>query len=120
MFDFCKYVLQGVNAHQSGYRLRLWLLPTHGELPQLQRTRLPPYRIECRILRWQPAEQLNQIQKILTTKAKSAANPLFEVTYGSYCVVLLYVDEFFGRMVAEKHIDLPAGIMDSEHGAVSA
>lgn len=53
-------------------------------------------------------EQLNQIQKILTAKAESALNPLFEIPYSSDPIVLQHVEEYFSRMVAEKRIDLPA------------
>lgn len=53
-------------------------------------------------------EQLNQIQKILTVKAESAANPLFEIPYSSDPIVLQHVDEYFTRMVAEKRIDMPS------------
>jgi len=53
-------------------------------------------------------DQLNQIQKILTTKANNPDQPLFDIPYTSDAVVIRYVDEFYNRMVAEKRIDVHA------------
>jgi len=50
-------------------------------------------------------DQLNQIQKILTTKANNPGQPLFDIPCSSDAVVIRYVDEFYKRMVAEKLID---------------
>ena len=51
-------------------------------------------------------DQLNLIQKILTTKAANNGNPLLEVPFTADPVVINYVDEFYNRMVAEKRIDV--------------
>jgi hypothetical protein len=50
-------------------------------------------------------DQLNQIQKIITTKANNPDQPLFDIPCTSDAVVIRYVDEFYKRMVAEKLID---------------
>jgi len=53
-------------------------------------------------------DQLNLIQKILTTKANNPGQPLFDIPCSSDAVVIRYVDEFYKRMVAEKRIDVHA------------
>ena len=52
------------------------------------------------------SDQLNLIQKILTEKVKNTDNPLFVVPFSDDKLVLLYVEEFYNRMVAEKRIDV--------------
>ena len=52
------------------------------------------------------SEQLNQIQKILTSKVSNLSTPLFEVPYSEDPTVLRYVEEFYNRMVSEKRIDV--------------
>lgn len=51
-------------------------------------------------------DQLNLIQKILTQKVNND-QPLFELPFTDDALVLLYVDEFYKRMVCEKRIDVP-------------
>ena len=51
-------------------------------------------------------DQLNLIQKILTSKVNNHDNPLFELSYTEDETVNHYVDKFYGRMVAEKRIDI--------------
>jgi hypothetical protein len=51
-------------------------------------------------------DQLNLIQKILTTKVANHDNPLFELPYTDDTTVIRYVEEFYQRMVAEKRIDV--------------
>ena len=51
-------------------------------------------------------DQLNLIQKILTSKVANHDKPLFELPYTDDSTVLSHVDEFFKRMVAEKRIDV--------------
>ena len=51
-------------------------------------------------------DQLNLIQKILTTKATNHDQPLFELPLTDDPTVLHYVDKFYNRMVAEKRIDV--------------
>lgn len=52
-------------------------------------------------------DQLNTIQKILTTKANNPSQPLFELPYSEDPVVIQYVDKFYNQMVAQKRIDVP-------------
>ncbi|MDO8898618.1 MAG: IS1634 family transposase [Bacteroidales bacterium] len=52
-------------------------------------------------------DQLNLIQKILTTKVAHHDQPLFDLPYTDDPTVLHYVDEFYNRMVTEKRIDAP-------------
>jgi len=51
-------------------------------------------------------DQLNLIQKILTSKVNNHDNPLFELSYTDDATVTHFVDKFYGRMVAEKRIDV--------------
>ena len=51
-------------------------------------------------------DQLNLIQKILTAKVANHDKPLFELPYTNDPTVILHVEEFFNRMVAEKRIDV--------------
>ena len=51
-------------------------------------------------------DQLNLIQKILTSKVNHQDKPLFELPYTDDAVVNHYVEEFYNRMVCEKRIDL--------------
>lgn len=51
-------------------------------------------------------DQLNLIQKILTAKVANHDKPLFELPYTDDPTVILRVEEFFKRMVAEKRIDV--------------
>ena len=51
-------------------------------------------------------DQLNLIQKILTSKVNNPDKPLFELPYTDDTVVNHYVDEFYNRMVCEKRIDV--------------
>jgi hypothetical protein len=51
-------------------------------------------------------DQLNLIQKILTSKVANHDNALFELPYTDDTTVIRYVDEFYNRMVAEKRIDV--------------
>jgi hypothetical protein len=51
-------------------------------------------------------DQLNLIQKILTTKVNTPDQPLFEQPYTNDPHVIHYVNEFYARMVAEKRIDV--------------
>jgi len=51
-------------------------------------------------------DQLNLIQKILTSKVNNQDKPLFELPYTGDAVVIRYVDEFYNRMVSEKRIDV--------------
>jgi len=51
-------------------------------------------------------DQLNLIQKILTSKVNNHDKPLFELPYTDDAVVIRYVDEFYNRMVSEKRIDV--------------
>ena len=46
-------------------------------------------------------DQLNLIQKILTSKVNNHDKPLFELPYTDDAVVIHYVDEFYNRMVSE-------------------
>lgn len=51
-------------------------------------------------------DELNLIQKILTSKVKNYDNPLFEHPYTDDSKILSYVDLFFNQMIAEKKIDV--------------
>jgi len=51
-------------------------------------------------------DQLNTIQKILTTKANNNDQPLFELPFTEDATVNQYVEKFYNRMVAEKRIDV--------------
>jgi len=51
-------------------------------------------------------DQLNIIQKILTTKANNNDQSLFELPYSEDATVTQYVEKFYNRMVAEKRIDV--------------
>lgn len=51
-------------------------------------------------------DQLNLIQKILTSKVYNYNNPLFELSYTDDATVIRYVDQFYQRMVSEKRIDV--------------
>jgi len=51
-------------------------------------------------------DQLNLIQKILTSKVNNHHNPLFELPYTDDEMVTHFVDKFYSRMVAEKRIDV--------------
>jgi hypothetical protein len=51
-------------------------------------------------------DQLNLIQKILTSKVANYNNALFELPYTDDITVIQCVDDFFKRMVAEKRIDV--------------
>jgi len=51
-------------------------------------------------------DQLNLIQKILTSKAESHDQSLFELPYTDDTTVNHYVEEFYNRMIAEKRIDV--------------
>jgi hypothetical protein len=51
-------------------------------------------------------DQLNLIQKILTTKINNHNKALFELPYTDDPRVIHYVDEFYTRMVVEKRIDV--------------
>ena len=51
-------------------------------------------------------DQLNLIQKILTSKVYNHNQPLFELPYTDDALVIHYVDEFYNRMIAEKRIDI--------------
>jgi hypothetical protein len=59
-------------------------------------------------------DQLNLIQKILTTKVANHDNPLFELPYTDDPTVIRYVDEFYKRMVADKRIDVFVGEKDKK------
>lgn len=64
-------------------------------------------------------DQLNLIQKILTTKVNIPAMPLFELPFSDDPMVVHYVDLFFNRMVTEKRIDIfidKANIKPSKNG----
>ena len=50
--------------------------------------------------------QLNLIQKILTIKVNNYDKPLFELPFTDDITVIHFVDKFYGRMVAEKRIDV--------------
>ncbi len=52
------------------------------------------------------ANQLNTIQKILTTKANNNDQPLFDLPFTEDATVNQYVEKFFNRMIAEKRIDV--------------
>jgi len=52
------------------------------------------------------ADQLNLIQKIITSKAANCNNPLFTIPYTNDIIVNQYVDEFYDRLVSEKRIDV--------------
>ena len=52
------------------------------------------------------ADQLNLIQKIITSKAANCNNPLFVLPYTDDVIVNQYVDEFYDRLVSEKRIDV--------------
>lgn len=51
-------------------------------------------------------DQLNLIQKILTSKVNNFNNPLFELPYTDDATVIQYVAQFYQRMVSEKRIDV--------------
>jgi len=51
-------------------------------------------------------DQLNTIQKILTTKANNNDQPLFDLPFTEDATVIQYVEKFYNRMVAEKRIDV--------------
>jgi len=51
-------------------------------------------------------DQLNTIQKILTTKANNNDQPLFDLPFTEDTTVNQYVEKFYNRMVAEKRIDV--------------
>jgi hypothetical protein len=51
-------------------------------------------------------DQLNTIQKILTTKTNNNDQPLFELPFTEDATVNQYVEKFYNRMVAEKRIDV--------------
>ena len=51
-------------------------------------------------------DQLNTIQKILTTKANNNDQPLFDLPFTEDATVNQYVEKFYNRMVAEKRIDV--------------
>ena len=51
-------------------------------------------------------DQLNLIQKILTSKVNNFNNPLFELPYTDDATVIHYVNQFYQRMVCEKRIDV--------------
>jgi transposase len=51
-------------------------------------------------------DQLNLIQKILTSKVNNYDNPLFELPFTDDTTVSHYVDKFYSCMVAEKRIDV--------------
>ena len=51
-------------------------------------------------------DQLNTIQKILTTKANNNDQPLFDLPFTQDATVNQYVEKFYNRMVAEKRIDV--------------
>ena len=61
-------------------------------------------------------DQLNLIQKILTSKVNNHGNPLFELPYTDDATVTHYVDKFYNRMVAEKRIDVLVGKVPSKSG----
>jgi transposase len=52
------------------------------------------------------ADQLNQIQKILTVKADNSSKPLFDLPESDDPIIVRYVDELYMRMVDEKKIDV--------------
>ncbi len=52
-------------------------------------------------------DQLNLIQKILTSKVKNYDNPLFELPFTDDTTVIHYVDKLYNLMIAEKRIDVP-------------
>ncbi len=52
-------------------------------------------------------DQLNLIQKILTSKVKNYDNPLFELPFTDDRTVIHYVDKLYNLMIAEKRIDVP-------------
>jgi len=51
-------------------------------------------------------DQLNLIQKILTSKVNNFNNPLFELPYTDDATVIQYVAQFYQRMVSQKRIDV--------------
>ncbi|PKP51395.1 MAG: hypothetical protein CVT92_12920 [Bacteroidetes bacterium HGW-Bacteroidetes-1] len=51
-------------------------------------------------------DQLNLIKKILTSKVNNHGSTLFELPYTDDAKVSSLVDKFYGRMVAEKRIDV--------------
>lgn len=51
-------------------------------------------------------DQLNLIQKILTSKVENHDQSLFELPYTDDTTVNNYVEEFYNRMIAEKRIDV--------------
>jgi len=51
-------------------------------------------------------DQLNLVQKILTAKVANHDKPLFELPCTNDPTVILHVEEFFNRMVAQKRIDV--------------
>jgi hypothetical protein len=52
------------------------------------------------------AEQLNQIQKILTARVNQPSQTLFDDTYSNDPVVVQYVEDLYQKMVKEKRIDV--------------
>jgi len=50
-------------------------------------------------------DQLNLIQKILTSKVNNINNLLFELPYTDDATIIHYLDQFYQRMVSEKRID---------------
>jgi len=59
-------------------------------------------------------DQLNLIQKILTSKVNNFNKPLFELPFTDDPFVLHYVDDFYNRMVCEKRIDVPDSKQDKK------
>jgi hypothetical protein len=51
-------------------------------------------------------DQLNLIQKILTTKVNNHNKPLFEFPFTDDKTVIQYVDTFYQRLINEKRIDI--------------
>jgi hypothetical protein len=60
--------------------------------------------------------QLNLIQKILTIKVNNYDKPLFELPFTDDITVTHFVDKFYGRMVAEKRIDVHVEKKPSKSG----
>ena len=61
-------------------------------------------------------DQLNLIQKILTSKVNNHGSPLFELPYSDDAVVTAFVDKFYDRMVAQKRIDVLVEKKPSKNG----
>ena len=62
-------------------------------------------------------DQLNLIQKILTSKVSNSSNVAFEVPYSNDATVNKHVDEFYKRICIEKRIDIEPGKINAKNQA---